>query len=248
MSEWLSIFLLVVYIISTYYFFFAYAFKKAVIFVMASTTLFAGALVSTKRTESDFHELASNNLNLNSDSSQKKSSYIHNMKDRNIIRITDAKLSNVKVRQHSEGNSLYVINGDIDNNSSYPITTVRLEIRLSDCGLKYKNSECVPVEDSFYVENTILNIKPHTIGQFDTSFAVDYPEHRYEVEVYFMGTELNYKDLAAITAPIDNKKFHYEIICGGGADRDESETEKRDNGKIMLAEALENYQRKDRGC
>jgi hypothetical protein len=37
-------------------------------------------------------------------------------------------------------------------------------------------------------------------------------------------------------------------ICGGGADIDEPEIEKRHNGKVMLAEALENYQRRDRGC
>jgi hypothetical protein len=38
------------------------------------------------------------------------------------------------------------------------------------------------------------------------------------------------------------------IICGGGADRDEPEIERRYNGKVMLAEALVNYQGKDRGC
>ena len=215
---------------------------------MASTTLLASTLLSISKTEAGLSEIVSNNYYLNSNSPQNQRSYIQNTQNPNIIRITDAKLSNMKIHQYSEENSLYVINGDIDNNSSYPITTVRLEIRLSDCGLKDKKSKCIPIEDSFYVENTILNIEPHKIGQFDTSFSVDHPEHRYEIEVYFMGAELNYKDLLAITSQKDNKNIDHMIICGGGADRDEPEIERRNNGKVMLAEALENYQRRDRGC
>ncbi len=262
MVEWLNIILLILYITSTYYFFFAYAFKKAVLFVMASTTLFASTLLSISGTEADLPELASNNHYLNSNTLEKQRPYIHNTQDPNIIRITNTKLSNVKIHQYSEGNSLYVINGDIDNSSNYPITTIKLEIRLSDCGLKDKISKCVPIEDSFYVENTILNIKPHETGQFDAAFPVDHPEHRYETEVYFMGAESDKKVLLAHNALEANKKRGSQkdengapgknvdpmIICGGGADRDEPEIERRYNGKVMLAEALVNYQRKDRGC
>jgi len=262
MSEWLSIVFLIVYIISTYYFFFAYAFKKAVLLVMTSTTLFACTLLSFSTTGAGLRELASNDLYLHSRTPEKQRPFIHNTQNPNIIQITDAKLSNLKIRQYSEGNSLYVINGDVDNNSNHPITTVRLEIRLSDCGLKDKKSKCVPIEDSFYVENTILNIKPHETGQFDASFSVDHPEHHYEIEVYFMGAESDKKVLLAHNALEANKKRGSQKdengvpgknvdrmpICGGGADIDEPEIEKRHNGKVMLAEALENYQRRDRGC
>jgi hypothetical protein len=248
MVEWLYIIFLVVYIISTYYFFFAYAFKKAVLLAMTSTTLFACTLLSFSTTGSGLREPASNNLYLNSRTTEIQKPFIYNTQNPNIIQITDAILSNLKIHQYSEGNSLYVINGDIKNNSSSPITTVRLEIRLSDCGLKNKKSKCVPIEDSFYVENTILHIKPQETSQFDTSFSVDHPEHRYEIDAYFMGAELNHKNLAAITSQKDNKNIDRMIICGGGADRDKPEIERRYNGKVMLAEALEDYQRRDRGC
>ena len=262
MFGWLNIILLIVYIISTYYFFFAYAFKKAVLLVMTSTTLFACTLLSFSTTGADLRELASNDLYLHSRTPEKQRPFIHNTQNPNIIQITDAILSNIKIHQYGEGNSLYVINGDIKNNSSNPITTVRLEIRLSDCGLKNKKSKCVPIEDSFYVENTILNIKPHETGQFDASFPVDQPEHRYEIEVYFMGAESDKQVLLAHNALEVNKKrgsqkdenaglgknVDHTPICGGGADVNSPEIERPHKGIIMLAEALKKYQHTDRGC
>lgn len=44
------------------------------------------------------------------------------------------------------------------------------------------------------------------------------------------------------------KNVDHMIICGGGVDVDSPEIERNRDDKIMLAEALENYQRRDRGC
>lgn len=262
MGEWLNIILLVGYIISTYYFFFSYPVKKALLIVFASTTVFGSSLLAFPRTETSLRENIANDIYLNSRTPLKQKPFIHDMQNPDIIQVKDATLPKLSIHHWSEGNSLYVINGDIKNNSSNPITTVKLEIRLSDCGLKDKKSDCIPIEDSFYVENTKLNIKPHEIGQFDTSFAVDHPGHRYEIKVYFMGAESDNRVLLALNTLEENKKrgsqkdenaalaknVDHMIICGGGVDVDSPEIERNRDDKIMLAEALENYQRRDRGC
>ncbi len=100
MFEWLNIILLIVYIISTYYFFFAYAFKKAVLLVMTSTTLFACTLLSFSTTGADLRELASNDFYLHSRTPEKQRPFIHNTQNPNIIQITDAILSNIKIHQY----------------------------------------------------------------------------------------------------------------------------------------------------
>ena len=260
MSAWLNIVPLIGYIISTYYFFLAYPVKKAVLFVFTSTTFFASCLLAFPRTDTSLRENIANDFYLHSGVPLKTVG--GNPENLNVIQIKNATLSNIRTRQWNEGNSLYVFNGEIKNNSSYPINSLNLELRLLDCGPKDNKTKCIPVEDSIYAEVSKLDIQPHKAGQFESSYAIEHPDHHYEIEVYFMSAISSDKNTPTPSPQIAHKKIDLEKnqhaaenrnvdrmpICGGGADVDEPEIQRPSGGRIMLAEALENYQRRDRGC
>lgn len=262
MSSWSPEILLLIYVVSTYYFFLRYSVKKAVLLVFTSTTVFFSSLMYFLGENTSLYQNITNSFYSAPIIQQTQERIVQEVPELNILQVNDVTLSKIKTHQWGEGNSLYVLNGEIQNNSEYPIHSLNIEIRLSDCGPKDMKTECSRIVDNIHTELSKLNIQPHQKAEFDSSYAIDHPDHHYEIEVYFTGAKSVVKILptppthVAIEKGNAEKKENIDLdkildrmpICGGGADVDEPEIKKGSDGKIMLAETLENYPRRDRGC
>ena len=183
MYSWIIGFALMGFTGLIYYLFKNYSLYKALVIVSGVGTLIACTLLIFIKPELSKNAIASppNNsacLSLKNRSypSQGQASLSVNWK---IIPSEQFELTNIQTRAWSEGNTLWTVQGSLQNNSDHAINALELKLAISDC--EENNSEliCAPVLETTTERQTDLNIAPHTKGTFKVTFSVQNPQHHY---------------------------------------------------------------------
>jgi hypothetical protein len=242
------------YIAAIYYAFTAHSLTKAFAIVSGSTTLVACAIAGFIKvdpkplTQNDFRVLRSHPyVSANEIKFEPEIDYL------NVIQSKDINLSNIQTKQWNEGNYLWILDGTLQNNSQFPINSFKLELILSDCGSKVKKGKCLSSPESIFIEVTDLNIKPHEKGQFNSTYAVQDPNHFYKFKTSFISANSVVKkmlvDNTKNTNILDmNSHVDRMVICGGDTSIDEPEYDRRQTGKTILAKNREDFEQHSRGC
>lgn len=254
MFTFLVILTLACYTATIYYAFSTHTLIKAFAIVSGSTTVIACSTVgflkiepkiltqSNTRDSTFYHYLTVDPMELE-----------HGIDYISVIHGNDIKLSEIQTRQWDEGNSLWVLNGFLKNNSQFPINSLKLELMLSDCGPKDKEEKCLSSPESIFLEITGLNIKPHEKSQFSTTYPVEDPNHLYKISTSVASansiTKYMHKNPSFV---VNSKKMEPNVdnmvICGGGTSVDHPEYDNRNIGKTMLANKDVNLDKRYRGC
>ena len=97
----------------------------------------------------------------------------------NIIPSEKFELSNMQTQALSEGNTLWTLQGSLQNNSDHVINALELKLAISDCQKNNSEFICAPVLETTTERQTDLNIAPQSKGTFKVTFSVQNPQHHY---------------------------------------------------------------------
>lgn len=163
-----------------YYLFKNYSLNKALVLFSGAGTLIACALIALIKPELPKTAIADHRACLTLKNrpypSQDQASFSINWK---IIPSEQIELSEIQTQAWNEGNTLWSLQGSLQNNSDHVINALELKLAISDC--EENNSEliCASVLNKTTERQTDLNIAPHTKGTFKVTFPVQNPQHHY---------------------------------------------------------------------
>lgn len=166
-----------------YYLFKNYSLYKALAITSGVGTLIACTLIVFIKPETSKTTIASRSdnsacvsLKNRSYPSQGQASSSINWK---IIPSEQFELSEIQTQAWSEGNTLWILQGNLQNNSDHVINALELKLAISDCEKNNSGLICAPVLETATERQTDLNIAPHTKGTFKVTFSVQHPQHHY---------------------------------------------------------------------
>ena len=202
MYSWIICFSLISFTGLIHYLFKNYSLYKALVIVSGVGTLIACTLLIFIKPEPSKTTIASRpdnsaclTLKNRSYPSQGQASSSINWK---IIPSDQFELTNIQTQAWSEGNTLWTLQGSLQNNSDHVINALELKLAISDCQKNNSELICAPVLETFTERQTDLNIAPHTKGTFKLPFSVQNPQHHYTAtyQSKLAGTKENQEILA----------------------------------------------------